>query len=152
MSHQYCTHIKNKSLHGYVVCGVPFKNRCEAEEFCVRMGMEPSRNHVVYSPKDAAKAAVSKEMELAYICSELSKIIYDEENKLKDLCSERDRLEAGKRDAIINESLIILRAQIDTQIGVLQGLCKARMMVRNRRYDLFEISRIPYLGNTDEVL
>ena len=57
--HVYCKHIKNKTLRGYMVRGVPFLCLYDAESQCTRIEVEPDKSILLYEPAQARQAAGS---------------------------------------------------------------------------------------------
>lgn len=51
--HVYCKHIKNKTLRGYMVRGVPFLCLYDAESQCTRIEVEPDKSILLYEPAQA---------------------------------------------------------------------------------------------------
>lgn len=142
MAHKYCQHIQDKSLHGYVSCGVPFKTLYDAEELCMKKGVEPDKDHLVYDPETAKQDSAFSDRELGYV-----KILLEAEEekaqaKLKALREESDRLRAEKSCILNDAKLGVLQRYIENQSGVVMGIREALSVVAKRKYELWEISRI----------
>ena len=69
--HVYCKHIKNKTLRGYMVRGVPFLCLYDAESQCTRIEVEPDKSILLYAPAQARQAAAISEKEVLYLCLSL---------------------------------------------------------------------------------
>lgn len=142
MEHKYCQHIQNKSLHGYVVCGVPIKTLYDAEELCMKEGVEPDKDHLVYDPETAKHDSAFSDRELGYIKILLEAEEEKAEAKLKALREESDRLRAEKSCILNDAKLGVLQRYIENQSGIWLGIRQALSVVSRRKYELWEISRI----------
>ena len=66
--HVYCKHIKNKTLRGHMVRGVPFLRLYDAESQCTRIEVEPDKSNLLYAPEQARQIAAISEKEVLYLC------------------------------------------------------------------------------------
>lgn len=74
MGHVYCKHIKDKTLRGYMVRGVPFLCLYDAKSQCTRIGVEPDKMSLLYAPAQARQVAAISEKEVLYLCSRLDEM------------------------------------------------------------------------------
>lgn len=75
MGHVYCKHIKDKTLRGFMVRGVPFLHLCDAESQCTRIGVEPDKSILLYAPAQARQVAAISEKEVLYLCSRADEML-----------------------------------------------------------------------------
>ena len=99
--HVYCKHIKNKTLRGYMVRGVPFLRLYDAESQCTRIGVEPDKSILLYEPAQARQAAAISEKEVLYLCSRLDEMREKASAGLSSLAAEG----AGREDTAANRIL-----------------------------------------------
>ena len=118
MGHVYCKHIKDKTLRGFMVRGVPFLHLCDAESQCTRIGVEPDKSILLYAPAQARQVAAISEKEVLYLCSRADEMLEKARTGLSILAAERDRIEktdppnigrdvegAGREDTAANRIL-----------------------------------------------
>ena len=142
-SHVYCKHIKNKTLQGFIVAGIPFKRLYDAEEYCARLKLPPTKDFLAYNPAEAKRLSLTCERELKFVVDLLEDAQKKAKAKLDVLCAERDRIRSKEKINIMDEcELNVLNDNIENAIGEHSGLIDAILIVRKRAYEHWELSRL----------
>ena len=148
--HVYCKHIANKNLQGFIVGGVPFKRLFEAEEYCARLDLPPSKDFLAYSPAEAKSLSLICEKELKYVVDLLEDEQKKAGKKLDTLRNERNRILGKNKINILDEcSLTVLNDDMGKAIGEVSGLTTAIMLIRKRGYEHWEVSRLEGKENVE---
>ena len=142
-SHVYCKHIKNKTLQGFMVAGIPFKRLYDAEEYCARLELPPTKDYLAYNPAEAKRLSLTCKRELKFVVDLLEDAQKKANAKLDVLCAERDRIRSKEKINILDEcKLNVLNDNIQNAIGEHSGLIDAILIVRKRAYEHWELSRL----------
>lgn len=142
-SHVYCKHIRNKTLQGFIVAGIPFKTLFDAEEYCARLELPPTKDFLAYNPAEAKRLSLTCERELKFVVDLLEDAQKKAKEKLDVLCAERDRIRSKKKISVMDEcELNVLNDNIQNAIGEHSGLIDAILIVRKRAYEHWELSRL----------
>lgn len=142
-SHVYCKHIKNKTLQGFTVVGIPFKRLYDAEEYCARLELPPTKDWLAYNPAEAKRLSLTCERELKFVVDLLEDAQKKAKAKLEVLCAKRDRIRSKEKINIMDEcELNVLNDNIENAIGEHSGLINAILIVRKRAYEHWELSRL----------
>lgn len=143
MGHVYCKHIKDKTLRGFMVRGVPFLHLCDAESQCTRIGVEPDKSILLYAPAQARQVAAISEKEVLYLCSRADEMLEKARTGLSILAAKRDRIEKTDPPNILrNVTLEVLEERIQRQIGYCNGLSDVWQLLHQRAYELWELTRL----------
>ncbi len=142
MGHVYCKHIRDKSLRGYTVRGVPFLRLYDAETQCARIGVEPNESSLLYAPEQARRFAVTSEKEALYLRSRLEEAQKRARGELSRLAAERDSAQAAPPDMMRGITLELLEERIQRQIGYCDGLSEAWRLLHQRACELWELTRL----------
>lgn len=140
--HVYCKHIKNKTLRGYTVRGVPFLCLYDAESQCTRIGVEPDKSILLYEPAQARQAAVISEKEVLYLRSRVDELLEKARAGLSSLAAERDRVQKDPPNIMRDVTLKVLEERIQRQIGYCNGLSDVWQLLHQRAYELWELTRL----------
>ena len=141
--HVYCKHIKNKTLRGYMVRGVPFLCLYDAESQCTRIEVEPDKSILLYEPAQARQAAAISEKEVLYLCSRLDEMLEKARAGLSSLAAERDRIEKTDPPSIMRDATLkVLEERIQRQIGYCNGLAAVWQLLHQRAFELGELTRL----------
>lgn len=140
--HVYCKHIKNKTLRGYTVRGVPFLCLYDAESQCTRIGVEPDKSILLHAPVRARQAAVISEKEVLYLRSRVDELLEKARAGLSSLAAERDRVQKDPPNIMRDVTLKVLEERIQRQIGYCNGLSDVWQLLHQRAYELWELTRL----------
>lgn len=141
--HVYCKHIKNKNAQGFVVNGIGFKNLFDAEEYCARLGLPPTKDFLAYNPSEAKRLSPTCERELKFVSCLLEDAQKKAKEKLNALCAQHERIQAQERISLLdNCTLETLNDHIQEAIGEHSGLTEAILIVSKRAYEQWELSRL----------
>lgn len=142
-SHVYCKHIRNKTLQGFIVAGIPFKTLFDAEEYCARLELPPTKDFLAYNPAEAKRLSLTCERELKFVVDLLEDAQKKAKEKLDVLCAERDRIRSKEKISVMDEcELNVLNDNIQNAIGEHSGLIDAILIVHKRAYEHWELSRL----------
>lgn len=142
-SHVYCKHIKNKTLQGFIVAGIPFKRLYDAEEYCARLELPPTKDFLAYNPAEAKRLSLTCERELKFVVDLLEDAQKKAKAKLDVLCAKRDLIRSKEKINIMDEcELNVLNDNIENTIGEHSGLIDAILIVHKRAYEHWELSRL----------
>lgn len=143
MGHVYCKHIKDKTLRGYMVRGVPFLCLYDAESQCTRIGVEPDKTSLLYAPAQARQIAAISEKEVRYLRSRVDEMLEKARAGLSSLAADRDRIEKTDPPNIMRDvTLKVLEERIQRQIGYCSGLSDVWQLLHRRAYELWELTRL----------
>ena len=141
--HVYCKHIKNKTLRGHMVRGVPFLRLYDAESQCTRIEVEPDKSNLLYAPEQARQIAAISEKEVLYLCSRLDEMQEQASAELSRLAAERDHIKETDRPSIMRDvTLELLGEKIEQQIGYNGALSDVWRLLHQRAYELWELTRL----------
>ena len=142
-NHVYCKHIKNKNASGFMVAGIPFKRLHDAEEYCARLELPPTKDFLSYNPAEAKRLSLTCERELKFVVDLLEDAQKKAKEKLDTLCAERNRIQARERISVMDKcELDVLNDNIQNAIGEQSGLINAIQIVHKRAYEHWELSRL----------
>lgn len=126
-----------------MVAGIPFKSLYDAEEYCTRLELPPTKNFLTYNPAEAKRLSLTCERELKFVVDLLEDAQKKAKAKLDVLCAERDRIRSKGKINIMDEcELNVLNDNIKKAIGEHSGLIDAILIVRKRAYEHWELSRL----------
>lgn len=142
-NHVYCKHIKNKNVSGFIVAGIPFKRVYDAEEYCARLELPPTKDFLSYNPAEAKRLSLTCERELKFVVDLLEDVEKKAKVKIDVLCAKRDRIRSKEKINVIDKcELDVLNDNIQNAIGEHSGLIDAILIVRKRAYEHWELSRL----------
>lgn len=142
-SHVYCKHIDNKNIQGFIVKGIGFKKLFDAEEYCARLELPPTKDFLVYNPSEAKRLSLTCERELKFVVDLLEDAQKKAKEKLDVLCAKRDRIRSKEKINVMDKcELDVLNDNIQNAIGEHSGLIDAILIVRKRAYEHWELSRL----------
>ena len=126
-----------------MVAGIPFKRLYDAEEYCARLELPPTKDYLAYNPAEAKRLSLTCERELKFVVDLLKDAQKKANAKLDVLCAERDRIRSKEKINILDECrLNVLNDNIQNAIGEHSGLIDAILIVRKRAYEHWELSRL----------
>ena len=126
-----------------MVAGIPFKSLYDAEEYCARLELPPTKDFLAYSPAEAKRLSLTCERELKFVVDLLEDAQKKAKVKLDVLCAKRDRIRLKEKINIMDEcELNVLNDNIENAIGEHSGLIDAILIVRKRAYEHQELSRL----------
>ena len=140
--HVYCKHIKDRNIKGFRVKGVSFYELYEAEKYCSKLDLPPTKEYLRFDQSGAKHNAGDFERELKYVKGLLEDAREKERKKLDTLCAQYDCMKLLAVSVLDEGSLHVQEERIRESIGVLDGLDEAITIIRKRADEQWRLSRL----------
>lgn len=140
--HVYCKHIKDRNIKGFRVKGVSFYELYEAEKYCSKLDLPPTKEYLRFDQSGAKHNAGDFERELNYVKGLLEDALEKERKKLDMLREQYESMTLSAVNVLDNVELHLQEERIRESIGVLGGLGEAITIMRKRAYEQWQLSRL----------
>ena len=140
--HVYCKHIKDRNIKGFKVKGVSFYELYEAEKYCSKLDLPPTKEYLRFDQSGAKHNAEDFERELNYVKGLLEDALEKERKKLDMLREQYDSMTLSAVNVLDEVELHLQEERIRESIGVLGGLGEAITIMRKRAYEQWRLSRL----------
>ena len=138
--HVYSKHIKDKTLQGFVVNGLPFLTLFEAEAACSRFGFPPDKDHLFYAPAEARQLARQSLLEAEYTARLIKQFWEGTQSALNALAAYRDSLSSKSLFEQVKKELA--QEKVIEQIGACHGAYICLESINARLSKLREIAAL----------